>query len=120
MLSSARPALVPSEPLEEIIGQAVASAALALAAGVHECFSSGLTPKTRTAGGDAIGLLWELKQATLGEIPDFEQIAREYGTKALAQKCNGGWQPRQGGVLIDGVIEILGKVCADAAVLRLH
>lgn len=119
MLSSARAAPAPDD-IEEIIGAAVASAALALMAALQEFQADGLTKKTRTAGGDCIAALYELKQATLTEIPDFEATAREHGLAALRTRCNGSFNPRTSDIMVDSVIEILGKVCADAAEMQLH
>src|SRR5262245_62475412 len=120
MPPAAAPRLAPDDPIEILIGEAVAVAALTLMAALQEFQNNGLTRTTRTAGGDAITALWELQRATRTEIPDFEQVAREHGTKALKSKCNGGYSAAAGDILIDETLRILARVTADAAALRLH
>jgi hypothetical protein len=110
------PAPLEPEPIEEVIGAAMAAAALALLAGVQQWLADGQrigTPAIKQkskVGGDLIAQLWQLRQATLGEL-DFESTARIYGEQALRKRCNGGGFPtKTGGILIDGVLEISDEV----------
>jgi hypothetical protein len=106
------PATATPEPepqsIEVLIGTVVAAAAIALLRALYE-WENGLTPAARTAGGDLVAQLWELRQSTLGEI-DFEQVARIYGTQALKKRCNGDYSATAGNILINNVLEILDKV----------
>jgi hypothetical protein len=118
MLSAAPASPAPDEPIEEIIGDVVAAAAIALMAAVQEWQANGerlgtvaIKQKSK-ANGDLIAHLYELRQATLGEIADFEDVARVYGEQALRQRFNGGWNPIAGGIYIDGVMDILHRVTA--------
>jgi hypothetical protein len=106
----AAPAPASDEPIERLIGEVTAAAAVALMAALQEWQNGKLTPKTRTAGGDLVAQLWELRRATMGEL-DFEQVAWEQGRLALRQRCNGGGYPtKTGDILIESVLEILDKV----------
>jgi hypothetical protein len=88
----------------------MAAAAIALLRALYEWERHELTPRTKAAGGDLITQLHELRQATLGEIADFEQVARAYGLAALRGRCVGVWNPVAGRILVDNVLDILGKV----------
>jgi hypothetical protein len=63
-----------------VIGEAVAAAAITIAAGLDERRNGGLTPQTKSRGGDLIAVLFNLHQKCAG---DFDTIAREYGKRAL-------------------------------------
>src|SRR5262245_18637171 len=121
MLTAPAPAAPADEPIEEVIGDAVAAAAIALMAAVQEWQVGGqrlstpaIKQKSKT-GGDLIAQLYQLRQATLGEIADFEEVARAYGQQALRARCNGAGYTKGCDVLLDSVFEILGRVTATMA-----
>jgi hypothetical protein len=68
--------------LAAIIGEAVATAALVIAAGLDERKNGGLTLQTKSRGGDLIAALFNLHQKCTGDF-DFYTVAHEYGKHAL-------------------------------------
>jgi hypothetical protein len=110
------PIVPESEPIEEVIGDVMAAAALALNAAVMQWQADGqvigtpaIKQKSRV-GGSFISQLWELQEATHGEL-DFDKVARVYGTQALRKRCNGGgYSAAAGDILIDETLRILHQV----------
>jgi hypothetical protein len=101
----------PSEPIELLIGRTTAMAASLIAVEIQERQNGEAQPQTARNAADAIGMLFELRRATLatGELAmPFEMIAWEEGFRALREHCDNS----DGLIadLIDGVIEILGQV----------
>ena len=75
----------PPASIESAIGTALADAAAAIGCGLQELADGGLTPATRTAGGDAIGWLATIEREVGGEI-DFRATVRREGRIALTQR----------------------------------
>jgi hypothetical protein len=101
---------LPSIPsLEEIIGQITAAAATAMGQALGELERGGLTSVTRMRSGDLVARLYGLRQACAGKI-DFDRVARVHGTQALRARYGRDVDAHTIDVLVDGVIEVLGKV----------
>jgi len=96
-------------PLEQIIGEVTAAAAVALARALHEFQTDGLSSRTRAQGGDRIVRLFELRLVYAGQI-DFYAVARARGTRLLQKRYGRDINARTIGVLIDAVIEVLQQV----------
>jgi|SRR5262249_10387500 len=114
MLTTPAPLLVASAlpsalPLEELIGEIVASAALAIAQAPREFQTDGLSFKTRGRGGDLIAQTFELKLIYAGQI-DFYAMARARGAHLLQERHGEDLDARTIAVLIDAVLEILQQV----------
>ena len=113
--TAAPPPPPPSERLEPLIGECMAAAAIQVLFDAAEYEAGRRVPWVgqRTEGGDRIAELYELRQVALmtGELyADFEQVARVHGIAALCKRANGRLSMRMIGILIDGVLEVLGKV----------
>lgn len=113
--------LVPSPPtavttfnppnfLERIVGEAVAVAASSLAKALGEFTDGGLTPATRGQGADSIVQLFRLKLFLAGDFPDWDAVAREQGVTALRAATDGEVSPVTCDLLVESVLEILGRV----------
>jgi hypothetical protein len=113
-LAMSQPALTPASEteIEVLIGDVTAAAAAALAQALQEYWTGDLSLKTKLHGGDLVAELWKLRQSTLGEIDDFEQVAREQGRLALQKRCNGGYHAvaAKSDILVDEVLKILDQV----------
>jgi hypothetical protein len=96
-------------PLEEIIGEATADAAVVLARALREFQTDGLSAGSRTQWGDRIARLFELWQVCAGWI-DFYAVARARGARLLQERYGGDINTRMIAVLIDAVIEVVQKV----------
>jgi hypothetical protein len=75
-------ALTPTNTIERYVGKLVAGAAIILLEGLQERADGGLTPATRTRGGDQLAMLYGLRCFMIGTW-DFDEICREYGRLAL-------------------------------------
>jgi hypothetical protein len=110
------PIIPECEPIEVLIGDAAASAALAILEGARIYIANGqrLSPATKAkskAGGSYIAMLYELQRGA-PEL-DFEQVAREWGTRALKKRFNGHGCPAVAGdMLIEDVIVAVKNVTA--------
>jgi hypothetical protein len=106
------PVTLPSIPaeLEILVGQVTAAAVGALAAAVQEFKNGGAEPGTKLAMGDRIAELVMLKQATAGEIIDFESTARTYGLQLLQKHCSGNVSASLLATLVDDVLRLVDKV----------
>jgi hypothetical protein len=118
----AAPIIPESEPIKVLIGDAAASAALAILEGARICIANGgqLSPATKAkskAGGSYIAMLVELQRCA-PEL-NFEQVAREWGTRALKKRINGhGYFPAvTGDMLIDDVIIAVRQVTTLVAAM---
>jgi hypothetical protein len=96
-------------PLEQIIGEVTADAAVALALALREFQTDELSSRTRVHGGDRIAQLFELRLVYAGWI-DFYAVARARGTRLLQERYGRDINARTIAVLIDGVLEILQQV----------
>jgi hypothetical protein len=104
------------EPIEEVIGDAIAACALTMLEGARICIANGgqlspqLTKRYSKAGGAYIAQLYELCQATQDEL-DFDTVAREWGAKALRKRFNGhGYPAVAGDTLVNDVITAVRQV----------
>jgi hypothetical protein len=79
---SACATVVPPTEVEIAIGELVATATIAVFAGMEEIQNGGLAPATRARAGDLFVEMYELQQAHLGEI-DFATVARVQGKRIL-------------------------------------
>ena len=96
-------------PLEQILGEVAADAAVVLARALREFQNGGLSPRTRGHWGDLIARLFELWQVGVGQI-DVYSAARARGARLLQERYGRNINARTIAVLIDGVIEILQQV----------
>ena len=72
------------KPAPAEIGAATASAATALCYAMQELQQNGgLTSATRTAGGERVAQVAQLRLDSLGEIDDFNAVARAEGRRVL-------------------------------------
>ena len=111
--STATPILAPSSKtlastntIEYRVGQLVAAAGLAIAEAITERANGGLTPATRTRGGDLIAELVGLRGFMIADW-DFDGICREYGTAAL-QAVDVG--PAVAAALVSEVLSVTHRV----------
>ena len=98
-------------PLEEIIGEIAADAALEIARALRAHQNDELSFKNAatSAFGDGIARLFELWQVCAGQI-DFYAVARARGARLLQQRYGRDINARTIVVLIDGVLESLQHV----------
>ena len=98
----------------------MARAATGLCFAMQEYQNGGLRPETRLANGERIARLFELQEATLGEI-DFSLVAREQGRIALRRYLDANdfychHSAEQGDAVlemcIDDVLAVVAKVTA--------
>jgi hypothetical protein len=110
MLTAPVTSTLPSAlPLEQVIAETAADAALATARALHEFQNDGLSSRTRMHAGDQIVRLFELWQVCAGQI-NFYVVARARGAHLLQERYGRDISARTIAVLIDGVLEILQKV----------
>jgi len=96
-----------SNPIEHLVGCAVAAAAGAIAEALAERQAGRLTSATRTRGGNLICELVRLRQLLIVDFPDFDSIARTHGLAAL-RACDAS--AATANILIDEVFDLLRKV----------
>jgi hypothetical protein len=102
-------ALPSALPLEQIIGEVTASAALMIVRALCEFQNGGLSARTRTHRGDLLARLFELWRVGAGQI-DFYAVARARGARLLQERHGRDINARRIAVLIDAVIENLQQV----------
>src|SRR5262245_40214733 len=98
---------LPSTPaeIEILIGQVTATAVGALAAAVREWHLDGNAhPDTMATEADWIAQLVELKQATVGEVSDFDTVARQHGLRLLQAHCGDHVSAGLLAMLVDDVL----------------
>jgi hypothetical protein len=102
----------PSTPaeIEILIGRLTTAAVGALAAAVQEFKNGGAEPGTKLAAGDRIAELVLLKQATQGEVSDFDTAARLHGLRLLRQHCGADATEGLLGMLVDDVLRLVDRV----------
>jgi hypothetical protein len=96
-------------PLEQILGEITADAALATARALHEFQNDGLSSRTRMHVSNQIVRLFELRLGCAGWI-DFYAVARARGARLLQERHGEDLDARTIAVLIDAVIEVLQQV----------
>jgi len=96
--------------LEPLIGRLVAAAGITIVEALGEYRDGGLTPATRTRGGDLIAQLVGLYQFAIVDF-DFDNVARVHGTAAL---CAADVSPSTADRLVDEVLRLLHKVMRAA------
>jgi hypothetical protein len=74
----------PQEPIERIVGEWTANAAIAVGQGLVESLDGGLRRETKVRGGDAIAELYSLR--LFCGLPDFEVTARKWGKVVLRER----------------------------------
>jgi hypothetical protein len=99
-------ASVPANTIERYVGRQVANAAMILLEALVERSDGGLTPATKTRGGDQLAELYGLRQFMIGTW-DFDAICREHGTAAL---CAADVSPSTADRLVDEVLILLHKI----------
>jgi hypothetical protein len=92
--------------LEPLVGKLVASAAFVIVEALAEYQAGGLTPVTKSRGGDLIAELYGLRQFMLADF-DFDSIARTHGGAALR---SADVNPTTADCLVDEVLILLHKV----------
>jgi len=108
-------------PLDCIIGEVVALAAIAIGQALAERGNGGLTSRTKQQGSDLLAQLYALKQA----CPSFDAIARGHGKRALCEryaqlkgKLNGGCPPfteAMAGEMVEWPLAALNRIIAAEA-----
>ena len=108
---SAAKALAPANTIERYVGQRVAAVAAIILEALQERQHGGLSPRTRTAGGDQLAALHGLRIFMLDDW-DFDAIARKHGAAALRAA---DISPRNADILVDEVLTLLHKIARTAA-----
>ena len=99
----------------ERIGEVVANAAIAVSVGVEEFRDGGLTGATRAQVGGLFVQMYQLQQATLGEL-DFNATARREGKRVLHQRHGASLRANFSEAALDAALDEL--VDRPLAVLR--
>src|SRR6516225_12396963 len=95
-------------PLEELIGEIAAGAALEIARALREFQTDGLSFEAKMRVGDLIARLFELRLCA-GWI-DFYAVARVRGIRLLQKRYGEDLNARMIAALIDAVLEILQQI----------
>jgi hypothetical protein len=98
----------PPSNVENLIGQLTATAAAAVAVALEEYRLTGV--RDGKEGGAWIAQLYELRQATLGEIDDFMMVARTRGRQVLRDTYSSNVSDATIDLLVDTVLQVLGRV----------
>jgi len=69
--------------LEHHVGAIVGAAAGTIAEAIQEFQDGGLTPMTKSQGGEFIWQLFRLREFMIADFPDFDCVAREHGTATM-------------------------------------
>jgi len=104
-------AKAPANTIETYVGRRVAAVAAILLEALQERQHGGLSPRTRTAGGDQLAALHGLRIFMLDDW-DFDAIARKHGAAALRAA---DISPRNADILVDEVLTLLHKIARTAA-----
>jgi hypothetical protein len=92
--------------LEPLIGRLVAAAGITIVEALGEYRDGGLTPATKTRGGDLIAQLVGLYQFAIADF-DFDSVAQVHGTAALR---SADVNPVTADRLVNEVLALLHKV----------
>jgi hypothetical protein len=105
---------LPTTPaeIEILIARVLAVAAGELANAVHRYKPGAGAGPGANAVADWVAQLVLLRQATAGEVPDFEATARVQALQMLRQHCGAEVSDALLASLIDDVLRIVAKVCA--------
>src|SRR5262249_16885905 len=110
MLTAPVTSTLPSAlPLEQVIAETAADAALATVRALHEFQNDGLSSRTRMHASNQIVRLFELRLGCAGWI-DFYAVARARGARLLQERHGEDLDARTIAVLIDAVLENLQQV----------
>jgi hypothetical protein len=104
-------AKAPANTIETYVGRRVAAVAAILLEALQERQHGGLSPRTRTAGGDQLAALHGLRIFMLDDW-DFDEIARKHGAAALRAA---DISPPHAAILVDEVLTLLHKIARTAA-----
>jgi hypothetical protein len=102
----------PGPAVECLIGELVAAAACLVARGLRELKERGQIQTDADAqriGGELMGTLIELRQATAGAL-DFDRVARTHGARALQERSGDTVSQRTINELVAAVLEILAGI----------
>jgi hypothetical protein len=107
--------------IERQIGEVVATATIAVFAGMQEIQDGGLAPATRARAGDLFVEMFKLQEANFGEI-DFAAVARREAKRILWARYGAAMRERLNyseveldhalDTLIDRPLDVLRKVTA--------
>jgi hypothetical protein len=111
----------------EILGQAVADATCALAAGMISYYRQGgtLDPAVKETGGERLAAVARLMLDHPGDDADFLQVARDAGQRVLRRRhftddCYGPFKTDVAiSVCLDGLFEIVTRVVRDERIFRI-
>ena len=103
-------ALASANTIEHYVGREVAAAAAILLEALAERSDGGLTPATKTRGGDQLATLYSLRCFMIPTW-DFDAIAREHGATALRAA---DVSPSTADRLVDEVLILLHKIVRSA------
>jgi len=92
---------------EFLIAQLVAAAGLVIVEALQERADGGLSPATKTRGGDLLARLVGLRQFLIADFPDFDALARQHGGAALRAA---DVSPIVADRLVDEVLTLLHKI----------
>jgi len=81
-----------------------------IAEAVGQFQDGGLTPTTKSRGGNLFWELYKLRQFMIADFPDFDRVAKKRGVEAL-QACNVPLAAAN--ICVDAVLEILAKIVRD-------
>jgi hypothetical protein len=98
--------------IELLVGQVTAAAVAGLAAAVQDWQhggAAGAGSDIRLAAGDWVAELVMLKQATAGEVRDFEQVARKHALQLLQAHCGAAASDLLA-MLVDDVLRLVDRV----------
>jgi len=101
----------PANTIETYVGQRVAAVAATILEALQERAGGGLTPATRTRGGDLLAALHGLRLFMLADWP-FDEICRVHGAAALRAA---DVSPANAAILVDEVLILLHKIARTAA-----
>jgi hypothetical protein len=95
--------------IERITGSLIASVASLIVEGLFEFReNSRMSASTRRVGGEALGALLEIQQASAGEL-DFVAMARESGKRALRERDT-AISDSNINLLVNSALEVLSRI----------
>jgi hypothetical protein len=119
----------PRAGIETAIGIAMADAVEAVGRSLADFDAGGLTPASRTRGGETVAALVELQLSALGTMPEFADVALAEGRNVLNARHRATLHRQLGtdagidatfNMLLSHVLEVTAKVVAVERVFRAH